>query len=66
MCTNEMILKMQNLHQQNRGVFAKKPSIARVFDEIKSCQFESIIKKDRVKWQDISNGYKHILNVENH
>lgn len=34
MCTNEMILSMQNLHPQNGGVFVKKLCISRLCDEI--------------------------------
>lgn len=34
MCSNEMILSMQNLHPQNGGVFVKKLCIARLCDEI--------------------------------
>lgn len=34
MCTNEMILSMQNLHPKNGGVFVKKLCIVRLCDEI--------------------------------
>lgn len=34
MCTNEMILSMQNLHPQNGGIFVKKPCISRLCDKI--------------------------------